>query len=105
MNLFAQTTQSAKNVVAVTGNSRTEIELAVTKMEKIQAQAEGAQTSLKLTITQLKAEYTEAQAELNHAVEKARKELKVPDTATFNQATYSFNLPEKKSTETQQPKK
>lgn len=89
---FAQAPKSAP----VTGPIKTRIENASLKAENASLKIDKIIADANASIDKGKAAFVQANAEFDAAVAEARTELRLPDDATFDLATYSFTVPEKK---------
>jgi HSP20 family molecular chaperone IbpA len=79
--------------VAVSGADKTQIELAMTKLENTQLKGQTLQSQAKEQMAALAKEYSDEQTAYEVALAAARKDLKLSGDATFNQKTFTFTIP------------
>jgi Spy/CpxP family protein refolding chaperone len=73
--------------------ARTQIELAITKLDKTQLQAQVVQSQAKAAMDQLQSDFATEQRALNDLVAAEKKALKLPDNAVMDQKTFTFSVP------------
>ena len=78
---------------SVVAGNKDALDLAQTKLENIQLKAARVQEQTKALLNELGKEYTDEQAVYQRLIDGERNRLKLPASATYDPATFSFTLP------------
>jgi hypothetical protein len=84
---------AAQPSVPVTGALKDVIDLHITKIQNDQLQMKDIQNQYQSVTAALKADYDKEVKAYNEAVEKARKELKVPNSDELDPKDFTFKAP------------